>query len=556
VQSGDKTEFRQSVYLTAGRIYPLKLEFRQRTRKTELPPARISLSWIPPGGVERIVPSRNLVDSVPRDTFSLQTELPPDDRSYGYERGIAVNPQWDESTTAASLEFAQVAIDELWPEYRRRHRLEETPGRDGLMQFVGEIVQLAFRGALTPEVSQLYIDKQVAAEVDDAEAIRRALLISLKSPRFLFPMADQQQSLSQRIGNRLALVMYDSLPSDAELLSLIEHEHLSNEQKLRAYVNSHINDSRVQAKMRDTLHEWLDLGRFTELAKDTNLYPGFDADLAYDLRLSLEAFLDRIVWSQASDYRQLFLADWKFTTTLLGDFYGVDWQVVEAAGTLESPVENAQAGQLRVRGSSAQAGIGLLGHPYLLSGLAYYDHSSPIHRGVFLIRNMLGRTLRPPAEAFAPLSPDLHPDLTTRERVSLQTSPESCQVCHSRINSLGFVLENFDAAGRYRRQEHERDIISTGSYIDRAGNTVKFSGPEDLANYLADSDDAQRAFVNRVFQQFVKQPAAAYGPKTLEELHAQFRHGNLNMRELLVEVCVVASRGPLTEEADSQQPIE
>ena len=44
VQSGDKTEFRRSVTLTAGRVYPFKIDFVQRKRKTELPPANISLS--------------------------------------------------------------------------------------------------------------------------------------------------------------------------------------------------------------------------------------------------------------------------------------------------------------------------------------------------------------------------------------------------------------------------------------------------------------------------------------------------------------------------------
>ena len=33
-------------------------------------------------------------------------------------------------------------------------------------------------------------------------------------------------------------------------------------------------------------------------------------------------------------------------------------------------------------------------------------------------------------------------DLTTRERVTIQTSPEACANCHGLINSLGFALEN------------------------------------------------------------------------------------------------------------------
>ena len=37
-------------------LYPLRIEFHQRKRKTEQPPARISLSWLRPHAVEQIVP--------------------------------------------------------------------------------------------------------------------------------------------------------------------------------------------------------------------------------------------------------------------------------------------------------------------------------------------------------------------------------------------------------------------------------------------------------------------------------------------------------------------
>ncbi len=57
VQSGDVSEFRQSIHLTAGRVYPFKIDFTQRKRKTEQPPARIRLAWIKPHGVEQTIPN-------------------------------------------------------------------------------------------------------------------------------------------------------------------------------------------------------------------------------------------------------------------------------------------------------------------------------------------------------------------------------------------------------------------------------------------------------------------------------------------------------------------
>lgn len=186
-----------------------------------------------------------------------------------------------------------------------------------------------------------------------------------------------------------------------------------------------------------------------------------------------------------------------------------------------------------------------------MSALGYRDTSSPIHRGVFLIRYLLGRTLRPPNAAFTPLSPDLHPDLTTRERVHLQTSPENCQVCHSRINALGFALENFDAVGRYREQERNKPIDASGSYTTLADQQVTFTGPGDLAEFLAGSRDAHRAFVSRAFQHFVKQPVAAYGAETLDELTESFRANGYNIRRLIVDIAVIAAGDVLHDRQDN-----
>ena len=50
--------------------------------------------------------------------------------------------------------------------------------------------------------------------------------------------------------------------------------------------------------------------------------------------------------------------------------------------------------ELAKRVADAERG-GILTHPLLMSDLSYHDTTSPIHRGVFLIRHVLGRTLAP-----------------------------------------------------------------------------------------------------------------------------------------------------------------
>ena len=171
---------------------------------------------------------------------------------------------------------------------------------------------------------------------------------------------------------------------------------------------------------------------------------------------------------------------------------------------------------------------------------------------MFIIRGILGVTLRPPANAaFTPLAPELHPDLTTRERIALQTSQESCVACHAVINPLGFALEQFDAVGRRRETENGKPIDASGHYETRAGTVAQFAGARELAAFLADSEETHDAFAQQMFQQLVKQPVRAYGLEKPKRLRETFAQSGYNIRKLLVEIAVIAlpqaaDRGRLT----------
>jgi len=526
VQSGDKSEFRQTVSLTGGRVYPLQIKFRQRKRKTEQPPATVSLSWVPPGAVEQIIPERHLIPASVPSTFALQAWLPPDDRSYGFERGISVNREWDDSVTNAAVEFATFAADELWPRYQSQHKDDANEDRQRLRAFLTGIVQTAFRGQIDDATRTLYVDSQIDSVEDDGEAIRQVLMAALKSPRFLYPALDSHRTASQQHANRLTLVMYDSLPADKWLREQIQQDKLQSSEQIREVATRMVTDYRVQFKTRQLMAEWLNLQRISDISKDDVQFPGYDAALISDLRDSLYHFVDDVTWSDASDFRKLFAASARISSDAEKSFYGTQETSTDPNASEEAP------------------SAGLLTHPYLMSGLAYRDSSSPIHRGVFLIRHILGRVLRPPNAAFVPLSPELHPDLTTRERVHLQTAPEGCQTCHRKINGLGFALENMDAVGRYRTTEHGHAIVAEGMYTTRSGEEVRFDGPKELADFVAGSDDAHRAFVQRTFLFFVKQPPGAWGPETLGQLTDSFRSNDDSIRKLLIEIAVIAARPP------------
>jgi hypothetical protein len=186
--------------------------------------------------------------------------------------------------------------------------------------------------------------------------------------------------------------------------------------------------------------------------------------------------------------------------------------------------------------------------------LAYAGESSPIHRGVFLARGVLGISLRPPQEAFTPLPAERHPDLTTRERVTLQTSAAACAGCHTVINPLGFTLESFDAIGRYREKDGNKPIDAKGAYETRAGQIAQFDGAAQLAAFLAGSEDVHGAFAQQLFQHMVKQPVRAYGLQKPTELRQTFADAGHSIRKLIVEVAVMAAQGPEPKSTTAQGP--
>ena len=609
VQSAGKEEFRRTLFLTAGRVYPFSIELTQRKRKTEQPPAVVSLSWIPPSGIEEVIPTQNLIPNRLPATFSVQTKLPPDDRSYGYERGTSVNRQWDDSTTKAALEFAEIAKSELYPRYRRANKEIPRENREDVRSFLEETLRIAMRGPLSEETKSRYIDQQLAAAEDDGEAIKRSILIALKSPRFLYPTVDYDRSISQRRANRLALVLYDSLPADPWLSKLIDENKLSNQSEARQAATKMLRDYRAQAKIRSFLYHWLDLGDLTEISKDSELYPGFNQNLVQQLKGSLDAMIDQNL-KDGGNFRQLLLADWVMTTKDLHEFYGDAWapEIIPAASKSHEPTGEEQASDdsdtteevetptpaqpataqdvnasesvnsdsepttesAKTEESNAgsepeqikkivtnpplpapasfvrsvqdrEVHAGIISHPLILSHLAYFRTSSPIHRGVFLTRYTLGRVLRPPNEAFTPINPDLHPNLTTRQRVELQTGEVNCQVCHRKINSLGFALEAFDAVGRFRKEEKQQSIDTSGSYQSRLGETVSFNGARQLAEFLANCPDTHESFVESAFEHFVKQPINAYGANRVQELTEFFRMNDFSIEKLIIEIALVAS---------------
>jgi hypothetical protein len=550
VKSGNDNEYRGSTYLVAGRVYPLRLEFSKAKQgvddsKTNKPKpavkASIALDWKLPQRVAEVIPPRYLSPQQFPESFVVVTAFPPDDRSVGYERGTSISKAWERATTDAAIDTMGYVVSHL-PELAGVG--DRSPDREArLRDFCRRFAERAFRRPLTADQQRLYIDHQFQAGHDPETAAKRSLLLILKSPRFVYREIGGGRD-AYDVASRLSFGLWDSLP-DTELMQAAAKGQLATRDQVVRQAERMVTDVRARAKLREFFFQWLKVEQHPDLSKDTSRFPGFDRAVASDLRSSLDVFLQDVLWSEASDFRQVLLADYLFLNNRLAKFYGVELpaapKTVEALSKSQGLVGLSDAVFQKVKLNPRER-AGVLTHPYLTATFAYTSDTSPIHRGVFLARSVLGRSLRPPPEAFTPLPAKLHPELTTRERVALQTKPQACLACHSMINPLGFTLEHFDAVGRFREKEGSRPIDATGAYQTRTGDIVKFAGVRDLASFLAGSEETHEAFVEQLFHYVVKQPVRAFGPRKLSELCQSFADNHYNVRKLLVEMVAMSTQ--------------
>ena len=530
VRSGSDTDFTGSRFLLEGRVYPLELEWF----KFKEPTASILLSWKSPHGVKEVIPAANLIPEHSPEIMIVETPFPPDDRSSGYERGTSVSKEWDEATTYAATEIADKFVAKL-------PRLIDNNGdRDEkLRTFASQFVERAFRRPLTDELWPTYIESQFAAAKSTEEGIRRIILLALQSPRFLYREPTGADDQFDR-ASRLSFALLNSIP-DQPLLDAAKNGQLADDKQIRDQAWRLVNDYRGRGRMLEFLRSWMNLERLQEIDKNAETFPDFTPELAADLRTSLEMMLEQAVDADSADFQRLLLTDAIFMNGRMAKFYGVD--LPEDASFQEVKFESDRRS-------------GIISHPFILSGFAYMQTSSPIHRGVFMSRGILGRGVKPPPIAVAPTAPDLAPDLTTRERVTIQTSPEVCANCHGLINSLGFAVENFDAVGRFRDKEKEKRIDSAGQYLQRNGEFVRFNGAKELAVFMARSEETHRAFGRQFFHHMVQQPILAYGPNSIAELSTFFRDHQYNMKHLAVEIACRSSVHGWTPDTEPVAAIE
>ncbi|MBY0505801.1 MAG: DUF1592 domain-containing protein [Bryobacteraceae bacterium] len=310
--------------------------------------------------------------------------------------------------------------------------------------------------------------------LDFDESIGRSLQAMLVSPDFLFRIERDPKHLAPgtvhplndyELASRLSFFLWSSIPDD-ELLRVAGEGKLRQPAFLRAQVKRLIADPRSDALIQNFGGQWLFLRTLANAKPDADIFANFDENLRQAFQRETELYLANIFRNERSAL-ELLDSNYTYLNERLAQHYGVP-------NVYGSHFRQVQLPDTR-RG-------GLLGQGSILTVTSYPNRTSVVQRGKWILENLLG-TPPPPPPADVPELPAKAKDgrkLSLREAMETHRANAVCASCHSRMDPIGFALENFNAVGEWRADDG-------GVHVDAKGklpNGAEFEGPGGLKTLL------------------------------------------------------------------------
>jgi hypothetical protein len=366
---------------------------------------------------------------------------------------------------------------------------DETPCATRILS---TIVRRAFRreiakADLRPFLTTYTVTRQKRSfDESIASAIRDILL----APDFLFRMefdrpgakpGTAQPVSDSELASRLSFFLWSTIPDDT-LLDVAAGGKLRNEKVLDGELRRMLDDPRAVMLADNFAEQWLGLRGLADVEPDRTVYPEFDSALAAAFRSETRLFVRSLIRENRS-LLDLLRSDYSYLNERLARHYEIPGVIGPGFRRVTFP-DGANRGGLLTQGS-------------ILMLTSHTTKTSPVLRGKWILDSLLNSPPPPPPANVPPLdeSPLDGRKLTTREQVERHRNNPACASCHSRIDPLGFALENFDVIGKWRIKDEGGEINASGTLP--SGET--FSGPEGLKNLLLNhSDEFVRGAVERL----------------------------------------------------------
>lgn len=394
-------------------------------------------------------------------------------------------------------------------------------------QFVREFGERAFRRPLNAEDVRTFVARFEAAaalyQSGDAfrDGVRWTVESLLQAPEFLYRVESSAPGTpldDYELAARLSYLLFDSMP-DEPLLSAARAGALRTDEQIEQATRRMLREPRVLQKLVAFHDQAWQFGRFAGISPDLSSFPRVPSAFVWRIRRATTLFV-RDVLQSGGGLEELLTASHAYVDPGLAPLYGLSMPKAqpgsEEPSTRGPRFERVSLDPTQRRGLLMQLG-------YLASN-AYAKTTDPIHRGLFVIRNLLCREVPdpPPGATTTPPPPATRPIVSTRDEVELVTGQSFCPTCHVEINAPGFAFEGFDAVGQLRREDNGARVDASGELV-LDGKSVRFDGAVELVGALARSQEAHRCYTRRWMEYAYGRPLATSDEPTLAAIAAESR---------------------------------
>ncbi len=368
----------------------------------------------------------------------------------------------------AELKAENAAVDQAM--------LAAQPGHvEDALQFAAK----AWRRPLTAQekdrLRRFYTQSRETQKLSHPDAIRAVIARVLVSPSFLYRLEQPAQTTkrtpltSWELANRLSFFLWSSVP-DAELRRAAEKNELVDPAQLARQTKRMLADPKATRLSTEFFGQWLGFYRFDQYTgADTSRFPEFTDDLKTAMYEEATSFFDYIV-RQNRPVSEIISANYTFANPLLAKHYGVKKELTGGTQKIENANDINRGGLLRMGA--------------VLTATSAPLRTSPVKRGDWVLRRILGTPTPPPPPNVPPIAKDDKDaaGLTIKARLTEHMKNPTCAACHSKIDPLGFPFERYDAVGRYRQTYADGKAVEDEIGIEGLIQKLKSQEPQLLRN--------------------------------------------------------------------------
>ncbi|WP_436715698.1 DUF1592 domain-containing protein [Roseiconus lacunae] len=379
------------------------------------------------------------------------------------------------------------------------------------------------------------IDAMYQRRLTEQATPRQAALDTLKlilcSPSFLYLSEQTDDDVivlpSVDLASRLSYTLWAGPPDDA-LLKIGESGELAKKNVLRQQIREMLKDDRTSRFVEGFLDSWLnlrDLGNLPPPRRDARDY--YAKNLPRSMKREARLYFKHLLDSNGA-VTELLDSDYTFVDKHLAAFYGLP----------EKDSMRLADGFQRVEFKGEAKRGGVLGMAAVLTVSANGVDTSPVTRGVWVSENILGIVPPPPPDDVPAIDANVSGAETIREKLTLHRADPACNVCHRKIDPLGYALEAFDPIGRYRTKYPK--VRGKSAKIDTTGELLTGERYSDVTSFKQLLLSTQRdRFLHHLVETFLSYATGRHMEPTdqfeIEEIVARLQDQGYGLQDLVVE---------------------